>query len=347
MLESVIYMAKVKGKKRLTKVGLIVLVIIPLLVICGVVGIGYMHSKDNKSLNNNSNPTSPTSANESNNSSENNEEPQVIETSTVIRTKVGESVDLVSALAGEDPNKGTVEGEYDFNKSGVYKLRYVTTDSNNKKTIQGFTLKVYMDGINLDLSKLTPGNYKTFTTSKGYEGIVLNDVTYIEGFIIANKTYTVPKDYGTGLEKETQAAFDKMVAGAKKDNINVNIQSGFRSYETQSRIYNRHVTTYSQAEADTYSARPGHSEHQTGTAMDLNWIKEALENRADGKWLFANAYKYGFVLRYPKGKDNETGYMYEPWHYRYVGTELAKILYNDGDWITLESYFGITSKYND
>ena len=98
--------------------------------------------------------------------------------------------------------------------------------------------------------------------------------------------------------------------------------------------------------ADTYSARPGHSEHQSGLAIDINMADSAFDSSPEAKWLNDNAYKYGFILRYPKGKDNITGYMYESWHFRYVGTELANKLYNDGNWITLEEYFGIDSKYS-
>ena len=99
--------------------------------------------------------------------------------------------------------------------------------------------------------------------------------------------------------------------------------------------------------ADTFSARPGASEHQTGLAFDLNTITNSFKDTAEGKWVNKNCYLYGYILRYPEGKTNETGYIYEPWHIRYVGKELAKKLYNNGNWITMEDYFGIDSKYND
>ena len=100
----------------------------------------------------------------------------------------------------------------------------------------------------------------------------------------------------------------------------------------------------------TYSARPGHSEHQTGLAMDILTSSTSESKTPQFKpaldWLADNAYKHGFILRYPEGKNHITGYIFEPWHYRYVGTELAEILYNNGDWITLEEYFGIDSAYH-
>ena len=93
------------------------------------------------------------------------------------------------------------------------------------------------------------------------------------------------------------------------------------------------------AKADTYSARPGHSEHQTGLAMDLNIINDTFHNTKEAKWLASNCYKYGFILRYPKGKTNETGYKYESWHFRYVGKDVAKVM-DDGD-LSLEEYYAI------
>ena len=110
-------------------------------------------------------------------------------------------------------------------------------------------------------------------------------------------------------------------------------------------IYNDYVARDGQLMADTYSARPGYSEHQSGLAIDVNSLDQDWENTPEGKWLSANCYKYGFIIRYPKGKEDITGYMYEPWHIRYVGKDLAEKLYNNGNWLTLEEYLGITSVY--
>jgi len=136
-----------------------------------------------------------------------------------------------------------------------------------------------------------------------------------------------------------------MKQDSKKVGLNLIIQSGFRSYNTQVNVYNKWISLDGKEIADTYSARPGHSEHQTGLALDLNLIDNKFEETPEFAWLNDNCYKYGFILRYPKEKQHITGYIYEPWHYRYVGSELAKKLYNNGNWITLEEYFGIDSKY--
>ena len=129
--------------------------------------------------------------------------------------------------------------------------------------------------------------------------------------------------------------------------LNLWIASGYRSYATQKRLYNNYVSSDGKEAADTYSARPGYSEHQTGLAFDLNSVEESFANTDEGKWVKDNCYRYGLIIRYPKGKESITGYIYEPWHLRYVGVKLATKLYNDGDWITLEEYFGVDSKYKD
>jgi len=197
-------------------------------------------------------------------------------------------------------------------------------------------------------------------TSKGFKVEVIDGITYIDGYLVVNKTYSLPSTYvPTGTHKkvsseicqeciveEAYAAFTKMRNDASSAGLNIWIQSGYRSYSYQGGLYNSYVKRNGKEAADTFSARPGHSEHQSGYAFDLNTITDAFANTKEGKWVNENCYKYGFILRYPKGKDGETGYKYESWHLRYVGLDLANKLYNAGDWITMEAYFGITSEYS-
>lgn len=180
-------------------------------------------------------------------------------------------------------------------------------------------------------------------TSKGYKIETKDGVTYVDGVLIANKTYSLPKNYGSGLTKECSDAFSAMKAAAANDGVKLEIVSGYRSYETQERIYNKYVAKDGKANADTYSARPGTSEHQTGLAMDLNSLSTSFGETKEGKWLAENCCKYGFIIRYPEGKQNITGYIYEPWHVRYVGTDKATAIYESG--LCLEEYYGITSEY--
>ena len=110
--------------------------------------------------------------------------------------------------------------------------------------------------------------------------------------------------------------------------------SGYRSYYTQQYLYNSYVSTYGRESADTFSARPGHSEHQTGLAFDVGSIDDYYGDTPAGIWLKENAHYYGFIIRYPKGKEHITGYKYEPWHIRYLGVDIATDIYNKG--VTLE-----------
>lgn len=257
-----------------------------------------------------------------------------------ITTTVGEKIDLLEGVTVSDNSKEDIKveikGDYDFNKEGEYELEYYAKDSSGNEISQKIKLIVVSDPNNM-----------TFTTSKGFKGKVIDGVTYIDDVLIANKTYSLPSDYGNGLTSTTQSAFDKMNADAKSLGLNLWIASGYRSYATQKRLYNNYVSSDGKEAADTYSARPGYSEHQTGLAFDLNSVEESFANTDEGKWVKDNCYRYGLIIRYPKGKESITGYIYEPWHLRYVGVELATKLYNNGDWITLEEYFGVDSKYKD
>ena len=263
----------------------------------------------------------------------------VIEAEDNITINIDDEVDLVKYATVSDNSKEDIkveiEGDYDLDKAGKYNLKYVAKDSSGNEVSYDFILNIVED----------PNN-RSFVTSKGFVAKVVDGVTYIDGVLIVNKTYSLPEGYGSGLTTNTTNAFNSMQKDASKEGLNLYIPSGYRSYYTQKTLYNNYVARDGVANADTYSARAGHSEHQTGLAFDLNTIDESFANTKEGKWVSDNCYKYGLILRYPKGKENITGYMYESWHLRYVGVELATKLYNNGNWITLEEYYGIDSKYS-
>jgi D-alanyl-D-alanine carboxypeptidase len=148
------------------------------------------------------------------------------------------------------------------------------------------------------------------------------------------------------LRQIAATALQKMTADAKAQGIYFMLASGYRSYALQVSVYNSEVTSYGQARADSESARPGYSEHQTGLAVDLEdsnrscEVTDCFANLPEGKWLAANAYKYGFLLRYQQGKEAITGYRYEPWHIRYIGTDLSNEMHKDNT-ATLEEFFGL------
>ncbi|NYF25938.1 D-alanyl-D-alanine carboxypeptidase family protein [Sporosarcina sp. JAI121] len=169
---------------------------------------------------------------------------------------------------------------------------------------------------------------------------------YINEILIANKKYPLPKTYAPGEDKEARAAFEKMAAEAKLSQFNLTAFSTYRSFDYQTTLYERYVARDGKEAADTYSARPGYSEHQTGLAFDIgevnfeqHFASASFGETEAGKWVAMNAHRFGFIMRYPAGKEHVTGYMHESWHFRYVGTEIATEIYNRK--ITLEEYLGI------
>lgn len=168
-------------------------------------------------------------------------------------------------------------------------------------------------------------------------------VTKVNGIPIANKTYPVPKNYNPGLDPDTYAAFIRLREAALAEGLDIFFMSGFRSYEDQQRVYKGWVEKYGE-EADRVSARPGHSEHQLGLAIDVNSIEFSFADTPEGQWLAENCWKYGFIIRYKKETESITGYMYEPWHIRYLG-DIAEEVHFSG--LTLEEYLGIDSVYRD
>ena len=176
-------------------------------------------------------------------------------------------------------------------------------------------------------------------------------------FIPSNLTYV--NEYR--LEGTAAAALKKMLSAAKKDGFsNFILYSGYRKYSSQKNKYDSRTQSYvdkgyslndAKAKAGEYIAPPGASEHQSGLAADVcipsivnkyGNLNEAFDQTKEYKWLRDNAHKYGFILRYPKGKESVTGYSYEPWHYRYVGVEQAEIINSKG--VTFEEYHASLQK---
>ena len=139
------------------------------------------------------------------------------------------------------------------------------------------------------------------------------------------------------LSQRALTAFIEMSDAAKKDGVSIKIISAYRTYTYQENLYNKYTANNGKAAADRFSARPGHSEHETGLAIDINDVAQAFENTEAFQWLSENSYKYGYILRYPKGKEDTTGYMYEPWHYRYLGADLATKVHNSN--LTYDEYY--------
>ena len=194
-----------------------------------------------------------------------------------------------------------------------------------------------------------------------YTGIV--NTTLEDGLLIINNKYYVlsidfygfnlvdlESKYSTygkveKLNKDTRDALVNMINDMNKFDLDISVYSAYRSYETQNKLYNNYIARDGKKEADTYSARPGHSEHQTGLAIDVKsdtmntWD---FDKTKEYTWMFENAHKYGFILRYPKGMEYITGYQYEPWHWRYVGVKEATYIYENN--MIFEEYYEVFVK---
>ena len=167
----------------------------------------------------------------------------------------------------------------------------------------------------------------------------MEKLTYINGILFVNKEIGLPKEYNPGLNFKMIFKYYCMKACALCCGVKLNIASGFRSYEEQEKGYNEYVKEFGEEKTNTFSAKPGHSEHQTGLAIDICDDSDNFIGTKEDTWLKANAYKFGFIIRYPKGKECITGYKYEPWHLRYVGCKHAKKIYESG--LTLEEYLNV------
>lgn len=141
------------------------------------------------------------------------------------------------------------------------------------------------------------------------------------------------------LVKEARINFEKLSNDAAKKHLSIIAVSTYRNYQYQENLFSNYIKEKGLEHTLKYSAKPGHSEHQTGLAVDVmgsNKDYNLFENTKEFKWMINNCYKYGFILRYPKGKENITGFSYEPWHYRYVGKKVAKYIYKNN--LTLEEF---------
>ncbi|MBS4762259.1 M15 family metallopeptidase [Carnobacteriaceae bacterium zg-ZUI252] len=176
-----------------------------------------------------------------------------------------------------------------------------------------------------------------------HENTQSDGIKRVNGIIVVNKKYALPKDYNPGENPTAKQAFLKLKKAMQDKGFAVGDQySGFRSYTYQEQVYNDYVRTDGKEKADRYSARPGHSEHQTGLAFDFTdatgqLLGDGVKHDAT-EWLAQHAHEYGFIVRYLPGKEHITGYMAEAWHVRYVG-EVAEEIYRSG--LTLEEYLHV------
>lgn len=243
--------------------------------------------------------------------------------------------------------------EYDKNISNYLTLsyfnidnldRYIKYENNDNKFTSVYDTNTIKDNYNYEDTVTFVNAYldKDYYTND----IALSKEEEKKVDVIVNKYYKLSKDYepddltkidskfasgsNQRLRKEAAIKFEEMAAEALKNGYKIYAGSTYRSYDYQLGLYNRYVAKDGFDEAETYSARAGYSEHQLGLAVDIiNGKWEYLsENDEEYEWLIDNSYKYGFILRYPRGKEYITGYVFEDWHFRYLGIDLATKVYN-------------------
>lgn len=225
---------------------------------------------------------------------------------------------------------------------GYYKNEYENDYKEYREKNKDLPIEKVITNVNIGL------NYDYYTHTKATKDlntntILVNKYNYLTEDYVPENLQTVDKKYSSKtlqLVDYAKEAFEELSEAASKENYTVLAMSSYRSYQYQYNLYNRYVSTDGVEAADTYSARPGYSEHQTGLAVDVYNGKEDFTNFEKTKeynWMQDNAYKFGFILRFPKDKVLETGYQYESWHYRYVGKEIAKYIHDNN--LCFEEYY--------
>lgn len=224
------------------------------------------------------------------------------------------------------------EDEYYYNEdNSLNKDGTIMTNSNSK----GNNSKIHTESIDTVKDSYTVLVNKEYSLPADYipNDLVVPDVLFNINFYDEKKL----------MRQVAATALEELFEAAKEEGLNFYAISGYRSYNRQKEIYDSNIATKGEEYTNRYSAKPGHSEHQTGLSMDVSTI--SVDNRLEpvfaytpeGKWLAANAHRFGFIIRYPDSKEYLTGYSYEPWHVRYVGKDLAKYLYENN--LTLEEYY--------
>ena len=233
-----------------------------------------------------------------------------------------------------------------MNMPGYYECTVTTKDSSGNSTSHDFEVIITRGEPDAEIPEHNevmsdPGETAAASSAQNTadDPASISSPTYIDGILIANKKYPLPAGYAPGEDPTAGAAIRQVIAAMQAAGLDISDSySGYRSYDTQAMLYNNYCASSGQAAADTFSARPGYSEHQTGLAFDLKHTDGSLvERQAEADWILQHCAEYGFIVRYQPGQEAITGYMAEPWHLRYVGSQAADIM-NSG--LTLEEYLG-------
>ena len=249
-------------------------------------------------------------------------------------------VDTVIYVVNNNIDYSSTEKLISFTKTKYYIVknidRYLKYDSDD------VNYTVRMVNSNRDYDFYT--NTTATNTSAGLAMLVnkyyyLDEDYYYGELVDIESKYSNNKDMK--LNSEAYEAFKNLVADALDEGYHIKNNYAYRDYKYQEGVYNGYKKNNGESYADSISARPGYSEHQTGLALDVGvdnkYASDKFQYSKEYKWMKENSYKYGFILRYPEGKEDITGYKFEAWHYRYVGEEIAKVIYEND--LTLEEYY--------
>ena len=258
----------------------------------------------------------------------------IITTTIIVSTKNGNKTSEKSLTQEEKIIKELKKIPYYKEEN---KNRYISYQKENKNLDR----EEIVTNVNIGIDK------PYYTNTKQAENlntniILVNKYNYLTEDYVPENLEEINTTYarsGMQLVREAKEAFETLAENAKEDNMTIIAMSSYRSYDYQVDLYNRYVETDGKEAADTYSARAGFSEHQTGLAVDIyngDLPYTSFEETEEFEWMQENAYKYGFILRFPEDKTDITGYEYESWHYRYVGKEVAKYIHDNNS--TLEEY---------
>lgn len=249
-------------------------------------------------------------------------------------------------LSKEEQNK-VLNMEYSSILVSLYKEKYFRKDKLDDY------LEYYKSNKKLSSSEIVT-KINTNTSIEAYEKIFDADTSKNE-LMLVNKYYKLSEDYKPEVElissgysysgkyasKSIIESIANLIDAAKEENLKLVVAAGYRSYKDQESIYESYKVNNGIREADNNVSRPGHSDYQTGLAVDIEPYAKYIENVSESeeyKWLLENAHKYGFIQRFPEGKENITGFKYSAWHLRYVGVDAATFIHDNN--ITFEEYYG-------
>ena len=237
--------------------------------------------------------------------------------------------DIDNVKDKETTEKVKEKEDNEFSKLSYYKKENLDRYKAYKTNNPDLSIEDIVTRVNLNLDKEIYTDTRP-STNLNTNYLLVNKFNYLDSNYIPENLELLNNSYaksGIYLVKEAKDNIERLISDAKNDGMNIRVISAYRSYSYQENLYNNYVKNDGVENADTYSARPGYSEHQTGLVVDITRAFDDFnnfENTNEYNWMLENASNYGFILRYPKDKEDITTYSFEAWHYRYVGVELAQ-----------------------